>query len=310
MWRGFTMVAVAGLTVVTAASAAGAIELEDYLAESGEATYAGQQATWCSYGGRTEFSVVSVEHAGELSMVEGPGSSQMIGAGRSSVVGGRGGSIALSGWSSVAPSDRYVTASVVDETRLARDVEVVTVNEGDAIRARIWFDEQTGAALGSEIYDGDGELFRLSWLIDFDPNPRKIFTMMRDSNSSYDVVVPTDAGSLSDAVAGYLRVDTYAGPDDSIHAFYTDGFFSFSLFVIEGDVALGPFAGSEIMRVDGAEYNWLLSPTDLWVRWKGDGLTYVLVGDLPPDHLEQVLREIPRPSQANIFSRLWRGLFG
>lgn len=310
MLRALTVVTLAGLSVMTAAATAGATELEDYLAESGEAIYAGQQATWCSYGGQTAFSDVSVEHAGDLAMVEGPGSFQMIGAGRSSVVGRSGGGIALSGWSSVAPSDRYVTSSVVEETRLGRNVEVVTVNEGDVIRARIWFDEETGAALGSEIYDGNGELFRLSWLIDFDPNPRKIFTMMRESNSSYDVVVPADAGTLADSVADYHRVDTYSGPDDSIHAFYTDGLFSFSLFVIEGDVAVGTFANAEVMRVDGAEYRWLLSPTDLWVQWNGDSLTYVLVGDLPPDHLEQVLRGIPRPSQDNILARLWRGLFG
>jgi hypothetical protein len=308
--RAATVVVMAGLAVMASVPSAEAIELEDYLAESGEATYAGQQTTWCSYGGHTEFSVVSVEHAGDLVMVEGAESSQMVGAGRSSVVGGSGGGIALSGWSSVAPSDRYVMASVAGETRQGRDVEVVTVNQGDAMRIRIWFDKETGAALGSEIYDGNGELFRLGWLIDFDPNPRKIFTMMRESNSTYDVVVPTDAGTLAESVAGYLRVDTYSGPDDSIHAFYTDGLFSFSLFLIEGEVAGGPFADAEIMRVDGAEYNWLLSPTDLWVEWNSDGLTYVLVGDLPPDHLEQVLREIPRPSQGNIFSRLWRGLFG
>jgi len=308
--RAVTVVVMAGVVVMATVATAGAIELEDYLAESGEATYAGQQATWCSYGGNTEFSVVSVEHAGDLVMVEGAGASHMVGAGRSSAWGGSGDGIVLSDWSSVTPSDRYVTVSVVAETRLGRDVEVVTVNQGEATRARIWFDEETGAALGSEIYDGDGELFRLSWLIDFDPNPRKIFTMMRDSNSSYDVVVPTDAGSLAEGVAGYLRVDTYSGPDDSVHAFYTDGLFSFSLFLMEGDVAGGPLADAQIMRVDDAEYNWFLSPTDLWVQWSSGGFTYVLVGDLPPDHLEQVLREIPRPSQGNIFSRLWRGLFG
>jgi hypothetical protein len=64
------------------------------------------------------------------------------------------------------------------------------------------------------------------------------------------------------------------------------------------------------MRVDGAEYRWLLTPSDLWVQWSGEDLTYVLVGDLPPDHLEQVLREMPRPSSGNLFARLWRGLFG
>lgn len=287
-----------------------AVELEDYLAEAGEASFAGRQATLCNYGDRTEFDVVSVEHAGSLVMVEDAGSSQMVGGGRYSVAGDGASGIALSDWSSGVTADRYVTASAVPDSRLGRDVVVVTVEESDTVRARIWFDDVTGAALGSEVYDGGGDLFRLSWMLDFDPNPRKIFTMMRDSDSTYDVVVAADAGELADTVAGYLRVDSYAGPDDSLHAFYTDGLFSFSIFLIDGQYEAESFADADVMRVDGAEYRWLLTPSDLWLHWVGGDGTYVLVGDLPPDHLADVLRELPQPSQGNIFSRIWQGLFG
>lgn len=308
--RALTLASVAGLVFVSSIQTAGAVELEDYLAEAGEATFAGRQATWCSYGGHTEFSVVSVEHAGSLVMVESAGYSEMVGRGRYSVVGEASDGIALSDWSSTSPTGRYVTASIVPETRFDRDVMVVTVDEDDEVRARIWFDEETGAALGSEIYDGNGELFRLSWMLDFDPNPRKIYTMMGDNGSTYDVVVSADAGSLADAVSGYVRVDTYSGPDDSLHAFYTDGLFSFSVFIIDGRVASGPFVDADVMTVDGADYRWILTPSDMWVQWRADGATYMLVGDLPPDHLKQVLTELPHPSRGNILSRIWRGIFG
>ncbi|MDJ0498328.1 MAG: hypothetical protein QNJ89_10885 [Acidimicrobiia bacterium] len=307
--RAATLLAIGGLFVVSAGTAAGAIELEDYLAEAEGATFAGRQATWCSYGGLTEFSVVSVEHAGSLAMVEGADSARMVGGGRYSVIGDAAG-IALSGWSTASASGRYATASAVSETRLERQVMVVTVEERDAIRARIWFDEDTGAALGSEVYDGSGELYRLTWMLDFDPNPRKIFTMMRDQGSTYDLVVSADAGDLAETVAGYMRVDSYAGPDNSLHAFYTDGLFSFSVFLIEGDMAGGPFTDAETMRVGGADYRWLLTPSDIWLQWAGGGKTYVLVGDLPPDHLADVLAELPQPSRGNILARIWRGLFG
>lgn len=307
--RAATLLAIGGVLVVSATTAAGAIELEDFLAEAEDATFAGRQATWCSYGDQTEFSVVSVEHAGSLVMVEGTDSARMVGGGQYSVIGDAGG-IALSGWSTTSASDRYVTASATSETRLERQVMVVTVEEDDAVRARIWFDERTGAALGSEVYDGAGELFRLTWMLDFDPNPRKIFTMMRDQDSTYDLVISADAGELSETVAGYVRVDSYAGPDDSVHAFYTDGLFSFSVFLIEGELAGGPFEDADTMQVGGADYRWLLTPSDIWLQWAGGGKTFVLVGDLPPDHLREVLGELPRPSQGNIFSRIWRGLFG
>ena len=48
----------------------------------------------------------------------------------------------------------------------------------------------------------------------------------------------------------------------------------------------------------------------MWVQWSSDPYTYVLVGDLPPDHLQQVLSELPRPTSRNILSRIWQGLFG
>ncbi len=308
--RSLLIAALAMVLVGAAATSALAVELEDYLTEAGEASFAGRQATLCNYGDRSEFSVVTVEHAGALVMVEDAGSSQMVGGGRYSVAGDAAAGIALSDWSSGNTADRYVTASADPETRLGRDVVVVTVEEDEAVRARLWFDDETGAALGSEVYDGSGELYRLSWMLDFDPNPRKIFTMMRDQGSTYDVVVAADAGDLADTVAGYMRVDSYAGPDESVHAFYTDGLFSFSIFLIDGQFEAESFSDAGVMRVDGAQYRWLLTPSDLWLHWVGDGETYVLVGDLPPDHLEGVLRELPLPSQGNIFSRIWQGLFG
>lgn len=299
-----------GLLFIVAADVAGATELDDYLAEASEASFAGRQATWCSYSDHTEFSVISIEHAGSLVMVENAGSPQMVGGGRNAVQGESSVGVAISDWTSIAPSGRYSTGAVDREKRLGRNAAVVTVDEGDLVRARIWFDEETGATLGSEVYDRDGELFRFSWMLEFDPYPRKIYTMMGDDGSVYDMVVATDSDNLADTVAGYTRVDTYTGPDESLHAFYADGLFSFSVFVIEGQVTTTPFSDSDAMKVDNAEYRWLLTPSDLWVQWTGNGLTYVLVGDLPPDHLEQVLPELPRPSRGNILNRIWQGLFG
>jgi len=310
LMRTFTMASVAGFVFMSSIQSVGAVELDDYLTQADEATFAGRQATWCSYGEHTEFSVVSVEHAGSLVMVESAGYAEMVGGGRYSVVGEMSGGIAISDWSSASQTNKYVTASAVAETRLGRDVVVVTVDEDDEVRARIWFDEETGAAVGSEIYDGDGDLFRLSWMLNFDPNPRKIFTMMRNDTSTYDVVVSTDAGDLAESVAGYVRVDTYAGPDDSLHAFYSDGLFSFSIFVIEGRVPPGLFTDAGVMRVGGGSYRWILTPSDMWVQWDGDDVTYMLVGDLPPDHLEQVLADLPSSRRGNIFARMWHGLFG
>ncbi|MCP4308275.1 MAG: hypothetical protein GY926_04495 [bacterium] len=308
LFRLVAVASLAGVFLATFVGGATAAELEDFLDEADQAIFSGRQATWCSYSGHTEFSVVDVEHAGALVMVENAGSSQMVGGGRYSVVGGSGAGIAITDWSSTDASSRYSTSSVEADTRLGRDVVVVSVDEEDKIRARIWFDKDTGAALGSEIYDSAGDLFRLSWMLDFDTSTRKLYAALRESGSTYDVVVSADGDGLPDVAAGYTRSDTYAGPDESLHAFYTDGLFSFSIFVIEGRISESPFVDADSMS--GGQYRWILTPSELWVQWSGDGLTYVLVGDLPPDHLDKVLPELPQPAQANILSRLWHGLFG
>ena len=309
MKRVLTTVSLTGLILMLTAVVASADELEDLLADAAEANYAGEQATWCSFGGKTEFSVVSVEHSSSLLMVESAGSSQVLGGGRASSSGTENG-VALSDWSSVDVADRYKTAGTGSEVRLGRDVVVVTVNEEGEMRARIWFDKATGAALGSEVYDSAGELFRLSWMLDVDPNPRRIYTVSGQGASTYDVVVTADSVALADEVAGYERVDTYAGPSDSVHAFYSDGLFSFSVFLIDGEGATGPFVEADVMETDSGSYRWILTPSDLWVQWSGGGVTYVLAGDLPPDHLEEVLAELPSPSRGNILSRIWQGIFG
>lgn len=285
-----------------------AAELDDYLAEAADASYAGERAVWSSFAGETEFSVVSVEQAGSTVMVESGGSSQVVGDGKVAGVGSSGNGVALADWSSVPPADRYETTSVRSDVRLGRDAVVITVEEAGETRARFWFDEETGAALGSEVYDGQGELFRLSWMLDFDANPRRIYTVL--GASAYDLVVTADAGDLPATVAGYTRVDTYRGPNDSIHAFYSDGLFSFSVFLIDGEGVTGPFVDADEMSVGSGTYRWILTASELWVQWSGSGKTYVLVGDLPPDHLETVLQELPAPDGGNFLSRIWKGIFG
>ena len=67
-----TTLAVALLAL--SASVASADELDDYIDRAADASYAGQQATWCTFSGETEFSIVSVENAGSVLLVEAAGS--------------------------------------------------------------------------------------------------------------------------------------------------------------------------------------------------------------------------------------------
>ena len=120
-------------------------------------------------------------------------------------------------------------------------------------------------------------------------------------------MLPVDSETLPMQTAGYTRADTYAGPDNTVQAFYTDGLFKFSIFEIDGSADLDGFAESTVF--DG-DYVQRVDPSELWVAWKRGGSTFVLVGDLPPDHLAQVLTDLPAPDSDSIISRIWRGIFG
>jgi hypothetical protein len=301
------------VAVVVAALLAGSVapaladDLGSYLDEAEASSYAGRQATWSTLDGDTTFGVVSVEHAGSMTMVEGASGDTMIGAGR---VFGSSGAVVVHGWSAGSLSDRYQMAEPEAVKRLGRDATLLTIVEGDAVRARIWLDDASSAPLGSEVYEGDGSLFRLSYMLDFTPNPTRLYAALRDGGGDFDVALPSDRSSLPPTADGYRRLDVYTGPGDVVQAFFTDGLFSFSVFEVEGSVDTAPFSDGSTVEINGSKYLQMLTPSEVWVVWKAGSMSYVLVGDLPPDHLAEVLGELPHPDAANLFQRIWRGLFG
>ncbi len=301
-------VAVLAAAVVAATVApAAASDLDSYLEQAEASSYAGRQATWSTLDGVTTFGVVSVEHAGPMMMVESGSGETMIGAGR---VFGSSGAVVIHGWSAGELSDRYQMAEPQSVNRLGREATLLTVMEGDTTRARIWLDDATSAPLGSEVYDGSGSLFRLSSMLDFDPNPTRLYSALRDGGGDFDVALPSDRSSLPATADGYTRLDVYTGPGNAVQAFFTDGLFSFSVFEVEGNVDTAPFSAGSTVNINGSKYLRLLAPSEVWVVWRSGSMSYVLVGDLPPDHLAEVLGELPRPDRANLLHRIWNGLFG
>jgi hypothetical protein len=54
----------------------------------------------------------------------------------------------------------------------------------------------------------------------------------------------------------------------------------------------------------------VVTPSQVWVFWNAPDRSYVLVGDLPPDHLVTALGGLPQPGERGLMVRLWRRLFG
>jgi hypothetical protein len=293
------------LLAVAAAPAAALDSLEDYLAEAQNAEYAGRRIVVASWQGEAEIGTFEVTRAREVTVL-GDGGTQ-VASGR---VTADDVAVAVLQWSRSQLADRYTVVEAGPVERLGRSSHSIDVYEGDLLRAALVFDDATGAPLLTEMFDASGERYRFSAMLEFDDRPNLVYSSIGTPGRDYEVMVPSDDSRLPGEVAGYLRTDIYGTTDAWVQTFYSDGLFSFSVFEAAGSMRLGEFGDAGTFRAEGVDYELLVRPTEVWVTWRGQDATYVLVGDLPPDHLEDVLEALPSPDRPGLFKRLWRGLFG
>ncbi len=309
--RGFAAVMVSIAVLLSGvAGVAAANELEEHLRKAGEADFSGRQILVSYWDGDSAAGLYDVAQIDGMTMLVSGGESVMVGRGRMrSETGSEEGHVAVGEWAAWKLSDRYRAAKSRTTVRLGRPATVVSVVEDGRPRLRMIFDDETGAPLLSEVYDGDGSLYRMAVMVEFSPGtPRR--DVRSGSLAEYDMIATATDVSLPRSLAGYWRADAYAGPEATVHAFYTDGLFSFSVFQAKGRAAAGPFEEGARLESSGKRYKRLLDPGAVRVFWNARHSSYVLVGDLPPDHLDQVLGELPAPDHPNLFTRMWRGLFG
>jgi len=299
------LTATAAMVAMTAAPAAAVDTLEDYLSEAEAAEYAGRRIVVTTWDGDAEVGIYDVTHAGDVTV---------IGDGQTSVSSGKVAAedrgVAVLDWSRSGLADRYTVVEVGSVERIGRDARAVDVYEGNFLRASITFDVSTGAPLVTQMYDTDGDLFRYSAMLDFDDRPNVVYRDMVSTGREYDVMVPVVDPELPAELSEYRRTDAYRGADDWMHTFYSDGLFSFSVFETKNAVTLSEFANAGTFESGKRTYSLLVQPTEVWVTWRTGTTTMVLVGDLPPDHLEDVLSELPSPDKPGFLKRLWRGIFG
>lgn len=307
MKRALVTIALALALLATQVGTSGADELTELIDAATEADYSGRQIIVTFLDGDTTLEIVEVEHAGSLMMVGNSQGREFLGGGKLS---GADGGLAVSSWNAARMSDRYLVGDASPIRRLDRESTAIEILENGQLRMRRVFDNATGTPLVTEVYGGDGKLFRLTSMLEINRLPANLYGGSGHDKSEYEVLLPTTGHDLPAGAAGYMLADAYAGADDTLQGFYSDGLFSFSLFQVEGRADSDRFDDAGSLEIDGRRYDRLVNAGEMWVTWLAEGNTYVLVGDLPPDHLERVLDELPRPGSRNLFSRLWNGLFG
>ncbi len=297
------------LGILVAGPARAGDDLDEYLERAAEAEFSGTQIVISQWNGESAAGLYEVSQADGVTQIERNGGMAML-MGDGKVRSATGSSeVYVSEWSEWRLADRYTTAAPEATVRLGRPAQSLSVFENGRLRFLMVFDSETGAPLLSEVFDSGGNPFRVAVMMDFTPGPGAL-------RRSFVAAVPSeemprvDGIDLPASAAGYWRADVYAGPAKTKHAFYTDGLFSFSVFEVPGRSDAGSFADGSKFRRGGHTYRSLLNPGAVQLFWNTPNASYVLIGDLPPDHLESVLDELPRPGEPNVLVRVWRGLFG
>jgi len=304
---GSVLVALVALLLVSG-SPAWADEIGDLLQRTDGAVYSGRQMVSTNWDGVSAVDVVDVEHARGVTVVDDGSHRSMVARGRVRVSGR---AVAFVGWDDrTGPSPgRYRLVHGGTARHLGRFGDVVGIMEGDLLRVRMVVDHTTGAPLLTQVFDGSGRVFRYASMVEF--RPYTTDASVTDDGGDYEVMPMATTTDLPGDAGGYERVDVYEGPDDVQQGFYTDGLFSFSLFAIDGVQDIHEMAGGGSSReFAGFPYDVVVAPAEMWVLWTTPDRTFVLVGDLPPDHVDDVLADLPRPARRGLLSRLWHGLFG
>lgn len=302
---GSTLAVTIGLLAVPAS----ADDLTDVLERARSSTWTATRLTVSVWGDQTSVVRERVEHAAGAEMIRVDETWSMVGNGRQIMMGETPSGLAFLTTMEPISTDRYEIGEVTDCKHLRRGCRFIAISEGDLVRARMVVDVRTGAPLITYVYDGDGRTFRTVSLSDF--TPHRTYEWPEDrTDVPFEVIMHDESAELPENLYGYDLVDAFAGPASSDQGFYSDGLFSFSLFAIAGGTQVDGFDGATPMITDRGAYDVLMTARDTRVHWQGGDGQYVLVGDLPPDHLAEVLAELPPPDGGNVLARLWRALFG
>lgn len=284
--------------------------LEDWLEQGATAEFRGTGMVTCTWGGESVTASYEVTRHAGITLNSGPGGAVMAGGGATAMRSGDDwfgvDFAARADWSM---TDRYRLGTGDPTVRFGRPATQFVVFEGDLPRVRMIVDDATAVPLVTEVLDAGGAVFRVAVVVDLEVAGGADMTApeaMPVRHVAGIDAVPT----LPDDLAGYRRVDTYAVAGGGVHAYYADGLFSFSVFENRRGATPEPFRHAGLLVVGGARYRRVITPTEVWVYWNAPDRSYVLVGDLPPDHLAAALGELPRPGDRALLVRLWRRLFG
>jgi len=200
-----------------------------------------------------------------------------------------------------------------------RAATVISARRGQQLVARFFVDNATGLMVRREVYDG-GQLVRSG-----------AFESLRTSAAGFLSHLPPElttpaATAVSTRLAPILNDDGYACPStlsdtfeltsldrldsssDVIHAAYSDGLSSASLFEQRGQLRADTLPGFRRVGVDGAQVA-VREGLPTVAVWESEGTVYTLVTDAPMSTSAALIADLPHrpPAVEDASNRLERG---
>jgi len=297
------------LAMWTAWPATATDDLSDYLTNAGDAVYSGRRVTGTVWDGVEAVGMIEIRHHDGMTYVGSGSHFTAIGAGRLHPGGVGEAAVSFAGESHPDLGARYTVEPGEKTVYLGRPARVVDVMEGPLLRMRMVVDDATSAPVATEVYGPDGDVFRYATMVEFSVSAGADAPPVESDDD--EMMVPLTSNNFPSEISGYQLIDVYGGPHDTHQAFYSDGLFSFSVFAEHGWTDWHASTDDEFPYVvDGASYLRVVGPSSVWVMWNTRDASLALVGDLPPDHIEQVLERFPRPSRRAWYKAFWFRVFG
>lgn len=300
------MMLTATMLLVTLIGTLPAPDLVDDLDQAGDAEFVGRQLVVCWSSDGVVAHVTDVEQSDGMTRVTGPNGSFVIGEGK--MIEEYPGGIRYLEMAPTADWRLWDGYAVRDGVGIGES-RTVEVHQGSSLRARFVLDAATAAPLTTEIYNGTGSLYRFATFLEFEARGDDAMVDM-DSMPEPEYREGAIAATLPETAGHYWAADSYAAPG-GVQVFFTDGLFRFSVFEVSRKSDGGGLVDAETVEIGGhGGYHRSYTPGAVSLFWRTPDLGYVLVGDLPPDHLVEVLADLPHPSRPPMLKRVWRWAFG
>lgn len=308
MMRMKRLLAVTLALTLLPATAVLAVDLQELLEQSGEASYSADQLISCATPDGSRDALVHIEQAGKALRISSTIDDDVeVSAGA--------GSWAFSGSDglvSAAAVDRatnktdplYVVEDGVSVEFLGRSATAYRLFRDEELRAQLIFDDESGAMVQATTYT-DGSIYCQRRFVSLDVAAPDFSS--GDTSNSVKAPNWVEESTLPFDVAGFDRLDHYVDDDGVEFAYYSDGFFSFAIFQTPTKVVL---SDGITVEVDDAGYEREFTAGQVTYAWETSSGGLALVGDLPPDLHAEVLAAMPEPHAVGLFRRWWRSIFG